>query len=99
MIATQVKSALDAIVFYSVVANRPEQFRHLPAGTPPSVVGQFELMGDPINIIPTVGFFITMVRARAALGCAIGSSNDALRACVLSCRTPGTRAARSCRRT
>ena len=63
VIATQVKSALDAIVYFSVAANRPEQYRHLPSGTPPSVVGQFELMGDLINIIPTVGFFITMVRS------------------------------------
>ena len=60
VVATQVKSVLDAIVKYSVPANREPEFQGLPAGTPPSVVGSFDLMGDTITLIPTVGFFITM---------------------------------------
>jgi dynein heavy chain len=60
VVATQVKSVLDAIVLYSLPANREEQYQKEPAGQPPCVVGTFELMGDPVVLIPTVGFFITM---------------------------------------
>ena len=61
MIATQVKSILDACVLFSNPANRAAEFQSSPAGSPPVVVGQFELGGDLINLIPTVGMFITMV--------------------------------------
>ena len=61
VVATQVKSVLDAIVKYSVPANRESpEAQKLAAGTPPAVVGSFDLMGDTITLIPTVGFFITM---------------------------------------
>ena len=60
VVATQVKQVLDAIVLYSVPANRPEKYRSAPKGQPPVTVGSFELMGDEITLIPTVGFFITM---------------------------------------
>ena len=60
VVATQVKQAQDAIVLYSVVANREEKYQHLPAGTPNKTVGHFELAGDLISLVPTVGFFITM---------------------------------------
>jgi dynein heavy chain len=51
---------LDAAVLYSVPANREAQYQGAPAGSPPVVVGTFELNGDTIKIIPTVGMFITM---------------------------------------
>ena len=60
VVATQVKQAQDAIVLYSVPANREEKYQHLPAGTPNKTVGHFELAGDLISLVPTVGFFITM---------------------------------------
>ena len=60
VVATQVKQVLDAIVLYSVPANRPEKYRSAPKGQPPVTVGSFELMGDEVTLIPTVGFFITM---------------------------------------
>jgi dynein heavy chain len=60
VVATQVKQVLDAAVLYSVPANREAQYQHLPPGSPPNVVGTFELNGDTIKIIPTVGMFITM---------------------------------------
>ena len=60
MVATQVKSILDACVLYSNPANRPAAYAGAPAGSPPCVVGQFELAGDTINLVPTVGLFITM---------------------------------------
>ena len=60
VIATQVKSILDACVLFSNPANRPDEYAGAPPGSPPVVVGQFELAGDLINLIPTVGMFITM---------------------------------------
>ncbi|CAK4109520.1 unnamed protein product [Aphanomyces euteiches] len=62
VVATQVKCVQDAIVLNAVPANREEKYRHLAAGTPPVVVGEFEFMGasDRITLIPTCGFFITM---------------------------------------
>lgn len=62
VVATQVKTVQDAIVLHAVPANRDEKYQHLPAGTPPCVVGEFEFMGasDRITLIPTCGFFITM---------------------------------------
>jgi len=60
VVATQVKTVLDAIVNFSVPTNRDLQFQHLPAGTPPKKVGEFDFLGDTISLIPTCGFFITM---------------------------------------
>ena len=60
VVATQVKSIQDAIVKFSRPENRDEEFRSLPAGTPPVKVGYFDFMGDPISLIPTCGFWITM---------------------------------------
>ena len=60
MVATQVKSILDACVLFSNPSNRPDAYQSAPAGSPPCVVGQFELAGDTINLVPTVGLFITM---------------------------------------
>ena len=37
-----------------------KKYQHLPAGTPPYTVGKFDLLGDPITLIPSVGIFITM---------------------------------------
>ena len=62
VIATQVKSILDACVLFSNPVNREDAYAGAPPGSPPCVVGQFELAGDLINLIPTVGLFITMVR-------------------------------------
>ena len=60
VVATQVKTILDAIVKFSKPENRDERFKNLPAGTPPVKVGDFEFMGDKISLIPTCGFWITM---------------------------------------
>ena len=60
VVATQVKSILDAIRFLAIPGNRPTDFRSKPAGTPPCVVGYFDFMGDQIKLWPTVGFWITM---------------------------------------
>ena len=62
VVATQVKTIQDVIVFNAVPANRDEKYQHLPAGTPPNIVAEFEFMGptDHITLIPTCGFFITM---------------------------------------
>eukprot|EP00937_MAST-01D_sp_MAST-1D-sp2_P001625 g1625.t1 len=60
VVASQVKTVEDAIVYFSVPSNREEQYQHLPAGTPPSVVGTFAFMGDTISLIPTCGMWITM---------------------------------------
>jgi len=53
VIATQVKSILDACVLLSAPSARPEAYQSAPAGSPPCVVGQFELAGDTINLIPS----------------------------------------------
>jgi dynein heavy chain len=60
VVATQVKTIQDAIVLYSVPANREEEYQHLAAGTPPVKLGTFEFMSDIIALIPTCGFWITM---------------------------------------
>jgi dynein heavy chain len=60
VVATQVKTVQDAIVKYSVPANRDVEYMDLPAGTPPCKVGTLEFSGDTISLIPTCGFFITM---------------------------------------
>lgn len=60
VVATQVETVLGAIRFLSLAGNRPDVYKGLPDGRPPAVVGEFEFMGDRINLVPTVGFFITM---------------------------------------
>jgi dynein heavy chain len=60
VVATQVKTVLDAIVRFSVPANREEKYQKHPAGAPPVVVGKFDFFGDVIRLIPTTGFWITM---------------------------------------
>jgi len=60
VVATQVKTIQDAIVKYSVPANRDPEFQHIPAGTPPVRVGFLDFMGDTISLIPSCGFYITM---------------------------------------
>jgi dynein heavy chain len=60
VVATQVKTIQDAIVLYAVPANREEEFQHHAKGTPPVKLGTFDFMGDPISLIPTCGFWITM---------------------------------------
>ena len=60
VVATQVKSVLDAIRWLAVPSHRPEDYRQAPVGCPPQVVGMFDFMGEDIKLLPTVGFFITM---------------------------------------
>ena len=60
VVATQVKTIQDATVFFAVPANRAEKYQHLPAGQPPTIVGEFIIMEDMITLIPTCGIFITM---------------------------------------
>ncbi|KAH8062602.1 dynein light chain binding protein [Aureococcus anophagefferens] len=59
VVATQVKTVLDAAVRLSDPARR-EAPSALPAGTPPVKVGEFEFFGEKISLIPCCGFFITM---------------------------------------
>lgn len=60
VVATQIKSVLDAIATLSIPQARPYEYQNLPPGQPPNVVGTFNLQGDEIKLIPTTGFFITM---------------------------------------
>lgn len=60
VVATQVKTIQDAIVLYSIPANRDEEFQSVAPGIPPVPVGYFDFMGDTIQLIPTCGFWITM---------------------------------------
>ena len=60
MVASQVRSILDALAVHSVPANRPKEYQSLPAGNIPSKVGTFMFFGDEISLISTVGLFITM---------------------------------------
>ncbi|RQM21208.1 hypothetical protein B5M09_003796 [Aphanomyces astaci] len=60
VVATQVKSVLDAISWLAVPGNRELEYQGVPAGTPPLKVGLFYFQGKKITLVPTVGFFITM---------------------------------------
>ncbi|KDO33137.1 hypothetical protein SPRG_01949 [Saprolegnia parasitica CBS 223.65] len=60
VVATQVKTVLDAITWLALPANRDADFQGAPAGTPPVKVGSFLFAGKKIMLVPTVGFFITM---------------------------------------
>ncbi|OQS01914.1 dynein heavy chain [Thraustotheca clavata] len=60
VVATQVKTVLDAISWLAIPANREVDYQGVPAGTPPMKVGAFNFQGKKISLIPTVGFFITM---------------------------------------
>ena len=60
MVATQVKTVQDAIVFNAVIANRDPQYQDCPPGLPPVTVGSYDFFGDSITLIPTCGFWITM---------------------------------------
>mmetsp|Transcript_16968 Transcript_16968/g.60259 ORF Transcript_16968/g.60259 Transcript_16968/m.60259 type:complete len:4617 (-) Transcript_16968:30-13880(-) len=60
VVATQVKTVQDAIVKFAVASRRSAEYQHLPAGTPPCKVGKFDFFGGLIDLIPTVGFYITM---------------------------------------
>jgi dynein heavy chain len=60
VVATQVKTVLDAIVYLSVPHQRDDEYAQVEAGCPPCKVGTFEFMGDTISLIPTCGFWITM---------------------------------------
>ena len=60
VVATQVKTILDAMSFFSVPSNREEKYQEEPAGCPPVKVGNFDFMGASIGLIPTTANFITM---------------------------------------
>ena len=60
VVATQVKSVLDAISYFAQPSNRKEEYQHLPAGTPPCQIGEFSFSNEMIALVPTCGFFITM---------------------------------------
>jgi dynein heavy chain len=60
VVATQVKTVLDAIVYLSVPHQRDDEYASVEAGCPPCKVGTFEFMGDSIGLIPTCGFWITL---------------------------------------
>jgi len=60
VVASQVKTILDAIAFFANPSNRSKDFQGLPSGTPPVKVGKIDFFGANIDLIPTVGMFITM---------------------------------------
>lgn len=60
VVATQVKTVLDAITHLAQPMNRSSEYQHLPGGAPPVKVGEFNFLGDTISLTPTCGFFITM---------------------------------------
>lgn len=60
VVASQVRCIFKAIAHLAVPANRPLEYSSLPAGTPPTKVGSFDFFGYSVNLIPTVGIFITM---------------------------------------
>jgi dynein heavy chain len=69
VVATQVKTVQDAVVRFSVPANRDEAvialFEAAPAAVkeirlPPLTVGNFDFFGDNISLIPTTASYITM---------------------------------------
>ena len=66
VVATQVKTVLDAVVRFSDPANRPAELRAKGGslaetpGIPNCQVGYFDFFGDRLCLIPTTGFFITM---------------------------------------
>jgi dynein heavy chain len=60
VVATQVKTVLDAIRYLSKKGNREPPFDSLPEGQPPMVIGRYDFFGQTIKLVPTVGFFITM---------------------------------------
>ncbi len=45
VVATQVKTVLDAALLFSTPANREPQYQSAPAGSPPVIVGMFEFSG------------------------------------------------------
>ncbi len=66
VVATQVKSVLDAVVHFAEPSNRPQELKDVAKelgespGTPPCKVGYFDFFGDELCLVPTTGFFITM---------------------------------------
>jgi dynein heavy chain len=60
VVATQVKTILDAIAHLSRRENRDVEFQGVPEGAPPQKVGYFEFEGGRIALVPTCGFWITM---------------------------------------
>jgi dynein heavy chain len=60
VVASQVKTILDAISYYANPVNRSKEFQGLPSGTPPVKVGMIDFFGANIGLVPTVGLFITM---------------------------------------
>jgi dynein heavy chain len=60
VVATQVRTILDAIAFLAVPSNREKEYAGAPAGTPNVKVGEFMFEGSMVSCIPCVGIFITM---------------------------------------
>ena len=60
VVASQIKSILDAMVHYNNPANRSREYQNLPINNPSYKVGKFMFFGDEIDLVPTVGLFITM---------------------------------------
>ena len=60
VVATQVKTILDATIRFADPENRVGEFKSLPAGTPPLKVGDYDFFGQEIGLVPTCGFYITM---------------------------------------
>ena len=60
VVASQVKCILEAIAFLSDPSSREKEFQSLPRGNVNVKVGSFNFFESVIDLIPTVGIFITM---------------------------------------
>lgn len=60
VVATQLRTVLDAIGLFAEPSSREPRYQHAPTGSPPCRVGEFSFDGDEVFLVPTCGFFITM---------------------------------------
>ena len=58
--AMQIKSVHSAIEQFADPEQRSRKYRDAPPGRPHCIVGEFDLMGDSVALIPTTAFFATM---------------------------------------